>query len=57
MYLIVHRKISALRILIENSQEPNPNSEESPDLGDNAPLEEGMGENDEENEAYDDDNT
>ena len=42
---------------MENLQEPNLNSEESQNLGDNPPAEiDEMEENDEEIEEYDDDN-
>ena len=55
-YLIAHRKIAALRILIENLQKPNPNSEDSQDLGENPSLDEEIDENYGENEEYDNDN-
>jgi hypothetical protein len=43
---------------MENSREPNPNSKESQNSGDNPPLEiDEMEENDKENEEYDDDNS
>ncbi|KAF8803000.1 hypothetical protein BYT27DRAFT_7244470 [Phlegmacium glaucopus] len=51
-------KIAALCILVEKLQEPNQNSEDLENSGDNPPLEEEeMRENDEENDEYDDDDT